>query len=47
MDFGDSVRKMGRTVVGPDGPAVPRSVDLPLICDKGCGCSKYAFIDIP
>lgn len=54
MNFGGSIRKTGPTVAGPDGPhscvngpVVRRSVDLPLFCVEGYGCSGYMFIDIP
>jgi hypothetical protein len=52
--LGNSVLKMGPTVVGPDGlrsrgdgPVVRRSADLPLICIGGYGCPGYVSINIP
>jgi hypothetical protein len=53
VDFGNSVGKTGLAVDALDdprspldGPAVQRSVGLPLICVGSCGCPGYVSISI-
>jgi hypothetical protein len=45
-DFGNSVKKTGPVVAGPDCPTTRKSVDLPTICAGDRGCPRYMSIDI-
>jgi hypothetical protein len=54
LGLGNSFRKIGRVIAGPDGPHsradgpdMRRLAVLPPMCVGGCGCRGYVSIGIP